>query len=332
LRESGWVEHLKHVVRQQPLIATRPSLAQVGRVPAMRRPRAVFCGVGLSSGRQLGAGVPLDVLGMLVPAERLRQAIDAETLLVLIADEHARHVVGDPQHVDGCADDWVDLLQRLRRSFGLRHLRIVRASDFHHRTGYRSVLDGVKQRAGQQADPYFVRQAADVAFLHRQLGGLLKVGWTLQNVSAPRTSRDEAAFDRELHRWVNDDVPVVYCRAGRVLSDQRPKAPPYLVIEPARRLCLDPHEQPVSKLRWADLDVSPDTARAVRRHLKAIARAVRQTLMPLSGPLERQIETLLGRLYQDVRVEQLLIPGRNSPWECEPPVEAPLHGDAGACS
>src|SRR5690606_33326906 len=87
--EPTWRQELRRVVLQEPLIWSRPSLEAL-RDPVPTRPRGILVGIGLCAREQLGRAVPIDLLGMLLPAEIVRRAVGEAPMLVLVADRHAR--------------------------------------------------------------------------------------------------------------------------------------------------------------------------------------------------------------------------------------------------
>jgi hypothetical protein len=288
----AWLEAMAHVVQQSPLIETRPSLEALDVARRLPAPRVVFVGIGLCTERHLGRGIPLDVLGLLLPAEQLRRAVGARDIVVLVADLHALENNLDRARVRALTRRWLETLRRLQSTV-LGRLRVICASELHASEGYRAVLDEVRRRAPAAEHPYVVREVADVEHLRREAGGLLKVGWTVGPASTRRW--DEVAFDRRFRSWLGTPAGFVYCRAGRALDDRRPKVPPYLVRDPEHRICLHPGEEVELKLARAAVlgRSSAQTIRGVRNHLRRIARVYSEVAHPLQGAVERRAQAII---------------------------------------
>lgn len=292
-----WCRRLKVLSVQHPLIASHSSVAGLRAAKAAHRPRAVLVGIGLCGNVGLSAGVPLDVVGMLAPAEMIRRELGARELVVLVADEHARGVGFDSTEIDRLAQQWTRMLSLIRNALRLDSMRVVAASQLHRMDEYRSLLRDVKQRAPKSAGAYFLREVADIAFFEQSVGGLVKVGWTLDSGRRLAARRDEIAFDSCYRRWMGRPVPVVYCKPGRTLDDGRRKAPPYIAVDPVRRICLHPKEDPYSKLVRARQRAHPATVNGVERHLKAITRSVAELGVPLRGGLDQRLKSLYRRIF-----------------------------------
>lgn len=279
----GWKQAVVECVAQQPLVHTRASLE--GLRGARHRPAALLMGVGLCTPRQLARAVPVDLLGMLLPAEQLRQASGARELIVLVADRHALTSGFDAAAVEQRARATLDLLDRLGRRCGIP-TRLVRASQFHDHASYRRILAEVAGRIPDDHE-YVHRQLADCIHFDRELGGILKIGWTARSPHR----LDEVALDRRLRELYQGRISFAYCKPGRTI-DGRPM-PPYVALSPSRRVCLEPGEDPARKLAGT---ADSDGMRACRRHLRAIAYSyARQVGLP-RGPLEQRLAALISDL------------------------------------
>jgi len=295
IEPGGWQDRLRRTVVQESLFETTASLAGIAGLACA--PRAVFAGVGLCSRSDLSVALPVDLLGILLPAEQVRRAIGAGTTVALVADEHALGNGFHPDRVRQRTGETVAILRRLSTVMGLE-IEVVRASSFHGSTRYRRILAEVGLRAAPGDDAYFHRQVADLEYMHRTLGGIVKVGWVVSGSPRVARRRDELAFDQRFRAWVGRHVGFVYCKAGRTLDDRRPKASPYVVVDPSRRICLGPDEDVSGKLQRAGRQASAATVNGARRHLKAIARASR-AVTPLTGPVEHRLQQMIRSIFDD---------------------------------
>jgi hypothetical protein len=281
-------------VREQPLFATRPSLHALERA-WQRHPATVFTGIGVASGRMVSRALPLDTLGQLLAAEQVRRAIDAQQLIVLVADAHAIAHGAPPEQVCAQARETARQLRRIARVCKLGPTHVVHGSELERDDDYRAALDHVRQHAPSERNEYVLRELADMAHFDSHGGGIVKVGWALQ-ASPGGAERDERMFDERFRRWLGREIGLLYCKPGRALDDQHPKMAPYLESEPARRICLQPGEDVHAKLERARARVSRSTLAGVRKHLRAITRTYGKLVRPLHGSLEARTEAILRDL------------------------------------
>lgn len=292
LSQRGWRGRLCHEVEQSPLISTACSLAGLAGCWRAEPPQRVMVGIGLCSGEEVSDGLPFDALGLLLTAERVRRAIGARLVSVVVADEHARDAGVDPWAVAAQARRVFAILEQLEACALLPRLEVLRAGRLPRDASYRALLRRVGELLGPDDGDYLHRQLADMAWLARRPGGALKVGWSVGD-NAERHRRDEVAFDRRYRQHFGCDLPFVYIKAGRTLDPARPKASPYIVQDRARRVLLDPDEDLEGKLRAAP---EAQARRGVERHLKRVLRVYGQTWERLRGPLPAQLRALYTRL------------------------------------
>ena len=290
---QAWRRGVERCILAEPLFDARASQASLAHGGG-HRPEAVFMGVGLCAREELSRAVPLSLLGMLLPAEILRRELKASSLLVLIADTHALENGFPAQAVEARAKAMEAALGRVREACGLRSLEVLRASTFHSARGYQAALAAMRRKAGR-THGYLLRQFADLAFLGRERGPLLKVGWALRG-SDPFRQRDERILDRTL-RGLGEPLESVYCKPARTLADEAPRMPPYVVKRPEARLCIDRREDAAAKLARAERESSPQTVAAFRRQLRRLIYTWSREVRPLPhGPLESRVAALLAQL------------------------------------
>jgi hypothetical protein len=291
---SRWRDALEKCVEQEPLLLTGPSRAALAEANPPSAPGAIMFGVGLCTPDALSATVPFDLLGLVLPAELLRRAVGASTVVALVADVHAETSGFDAAAVDRRARAVTAALLRMRRRLGLDALTVVRASRLHAALDYRQHLRTARARAGAEPADYLVHQVADVACLDARLGGLLKLGWMVGKDRAQAIG-DEAAFDRWVRPWTRREPLFAYARAGRTLDPLRPKATPYVELEAAARVNLAATEDVARKLASAsDLGA----VNGVKNHLRAIAHTYARVVGPLRGPVVPRAQRILDRLYR----------------------------------
>ena len=320
---------LRQVVEQEPLFETQPSRSAVEDAPASLRPSTVFAGIGLVSGALVTHALPFDVLGLLLSAEHARRALSAERLLVLVADTHALHNGAPAELLDQRADEYVELLSAIARSCGFAHMRIARASHWQQDDAYRRVLSNVEQRLPGATHPYVLRETADIAYVERKYGAVVKVGWALQR-SRLGAHRDERLFDDTFRRWLGGGSYFVYAKAGRALDDRRQKVSPYVVSDASRRICLDPQEDVASKLARAQAEVSRSTYRGVCNHLKAVTRSYSKLVRPLSGSVPERAQAVIDHLLSGAELGPSACGASSARGSCAPPALPDVTSECGA--
>lgn len=279
------------------MVLAKPSRDGVMRVgPRPPRPDVVAMGIGLCTPHALSRGLPVDVLGMLLPAEMARRALGASRLLVLVADEHARTNPFPDAQIEARARITVRTLARIKKRLGLDRLQVVRAESFHRRRAFRALHAEIQANAPRTTPEYVTRQVADLAYLTDQVGSVLKVGWTIDG-SRSSGRRDEPAFDELLEPWSGRRAAFMYCRAGRALDARQTKVVPYICPDPSKRVQLHPDEDVKKKLSRAQDRLPPQTVREMKNHLKRIANTYGRVVEPVRGPLEARVQAMIGQLY-----------------------------------
>ena len=268
--QTGWHEAMDEIISSNPLFVPNLSTAGVQGIESV--PRAIFVGIGLCTRRELGLGLPLDVLGILLPAEQLRVALGAEHLVVLVADAHAESNGFSTSNVGVRARATGRALLRLRQSLKLSSLRLIWASKLQEETGYQAFLKKIRIASEGEGNEYMYRQTADVAFLNQELGGLLKLGWTVDiKGKSGGGYRDEVAFDRLVHPWSGESPAFAYVRCARAFSNRTPKVSPYIGVDWSDRIYLDVREDVDKKLKQARLLASKRNVAASLEHLSLVA-------------------------------------------------------------
>ncbi len=292
----SWTEVVGRCVRQEPLLDTRTSLVGMSHQTWAVRPRTIFMGIGLCARGELSQAVPLDLLGMLLPAEVLRRELRCQELVVLVADTHALENGFDPEQVELRAQAVEAVLHKVRAVCRLPGMRILRASALHRSTGYQRMLLHVRRRAEEGLHEYLLQQYADVLYLHQQQGPVLKVGWSLPS-SDPRRQRDEVMLDQKMAALTGATLAYVYCKPARTLTDASPRMPPYVVKRPEGRLCLDRPDDPEAKLEAAVRQAHPSTIAGFRRHLRRLVYTYAKVVGPLPrGTLEQRVAAIIDRV------------------------------------
>ena len=293
-----WKDALLRCAVQSPLLRTDLTLR--GLHVVRERPRAIVLGVGLSARGRMSAGLPFDVIGMLLAAEQLRRAAGARRIVALIADRHALTNGFSELHVAPRAREVERQLHAVQRALRLP-LHVVRASTLHARRSHAALVRRVERCAGS-AHPYVTLQVADTEWLRRRHGAIVKLGWALDaRPCAASSTLDERLFDQRFREWVGSSVGFAYVRAGRTFDLGRPLAAPYLVIDAGRRLLLSPDEREGEKLERFLAQAPREARGAVMRHLRRITRVYDRAIAPLDGTVTERVRDVLDHIYRGER-------------------------------
>lgn len=286
--QPPWWESFERTVLQEPLLHSQNTLRAQAELSVGPRPRIIMVGIGLCGQAGLSQGLPVDVVGLLAPAEALRKSVGANAVVVLLADRHAEAVGWPFSEVAAAADRASAHLMALRDAADWPELVVLRARDLHQHPAWEHCANHL---GSSLADlPSYARlQLLDVAALQHLSGGVLKLGWTLGGAGG--ALRDERFFDEQYLERVGDGVRFAYALAGRTLDPQRPRASPYVARCRNRRVLAD--SQDAAQL----LATCPQAQGGlVRRHLARITRAAKEHLLSLDGSPVERLRQLQGAL------------------------------------
>ena len=234
-------------VKNESLIVTNPSLRGLSPSLLETPGGAIYYGTGLSTPRAMSIGLPFDVLGMILAAEKLRRSLDFSRIYHHVADSHAlSNAFTNPAEVDALAQSVEKTVARIAAHLDLEHLRVVRASSFDKTPEYARLLQGIRTDKHE----YVKRELADMLWYKREHGVALKMGWIIQATAAPG-GFDERLYDQEYKRLFGEDLSFVYLKAGRTFDRRRLKASPYIAIADEQRILLAPGERVHAKIEEA---------------------------------------------------------------------------------
>jgi hypothetical protein len=251
----------------------------------------IYYGTGLCSPGYLSQGFPIDLLGMLLVAEEIRRKLDLRQVIHLVADSHAvKTRPDDASAIAEMASEQKSLLQKLIRNFSLDHFEVLIASEFDGLPSYTKILGELPPDENE----YIRREIADIEWLRKERGLCLKVGWIIQ---AKETSLgfDERVFHRRYLELIDSPMSFVYVQAGRTFDKRRPKAAPYIVKDPEKRVVLDPSEEVRAKLKEAQASLGEKRFARLLEHYHSVVDLFEQVVEPLDrlGSLEAKMQYII---------------------------------------
>lgn len=293
--EPTTFDRLKTMLTNEPLVEAVPTIEHMSPTICERQGGALYYGTGLTTPRALSIGLPFDVLGMVLVANKLRTALHLETMIHHIADTHAlANPFATQDRVDELAEQAESVMQRVARVLEIPDFRVIRSSSFDTDQKYLSLLESIQTEKGE----YVRRELADMLWYKQQHGLVLKMGWIIQATKAPE-GFDERLYDEEFIRLHGPELSFAYLKAGRTFDQKRPKASPYISVPDEQRILLAPHEKVQEKITAA-MSLWPDKQLGgAVNHLNNIVRLFERTIGQVSkGTLSEKIQRIIDRIFE----------------------------------
>ena len=189
-----------------------------------------FVGVGLISGDNLSPSFPEDLHAYLSDSAHTMNEYRCRHRLILVADTHALELLkakgtrGAPHdvQVEKLVESLSSIVSDLSRSL-LLPIQLVRASSLMQIPRYGESL---KESTASTSNIYLAHQMADLLYLNRMYGSVLKVGWSGSDSIATK-QRDEYWFDRQFVSRYGKMGTCFYYLSGRWSAAQGTYLSPY---------------------------------------------------------------------------------------------------------
>lgn len=183
-------KRLADLVQKEPLLLSSDS-AEWDKTKASEKKSTVFLGIGICSRNgDLSVGLPFDAVGYLASAEYVRRSVGIDTCAILVADEHA---AANTNHSSLNIQAQTEEVMRQTRAICAAlsvPASIVRGSeiaeDEYFQQIYRYVTTTVE-------NDYARREIADIAWMQKNHGDVIKLGWLMGKGG----TSDEAWFDAQ---------------------------------------------------------------------------------------------------------------------------------------
>lgn len=283
------------IVQNEALIEAEPTLQFLNEESFAGEGGSLYYGTGLTTPRAISEGLPFDVLGMMLTAEKLRRTAGLDTVYHHIADTHAK--TNDwisAQSVDEIAARTIAVLEAVSKGLGLDSFQFVLSSMFDSSDEYR---DLVASFGGSSEHEYVRREMADMEWYRSKADVRMKLGWIIQ---AKETDMgfDERRFDREYLRFHPGKMSFVYTKPGRTFDTSRPKASPYISIAGEKRLLLNAD----TDVRQVFEDLNDPSLGGAKKHIESIVRLYESLYGSLGkiGPdntLADKIQTIINKCF-----------------------------------
>jgi len=293
---------LVKLVKNEALIEAEPSLAFLNPSIADTVGGSIYYGTGLTTPREISVGLPFDVLGMVLIAEKLRRGGGFDNIYHHIADTHAKtNEWIDPEAVDTQAARVVETLDIVKTNLGLDGFYPILSSSFDSTPEYREIYESFAESAENE---YVRLEMTDMEWYRRNHGVNLKLGWIIQ-AKETELGFDERRFDREYLRFKGPAMSFIYTKPGRTFDLSRPKVSPYIKTKDESRLLLNPFEK-VKEIMDSAVETSGDKhLGGARKHLESIVRLYESLYGNLGKiPVEDKLQAIMDKVFgADVRDE-----------------------------
>jgi hypothetical protein len=258
---------------------------------------SIYYGTGLTTSKALSAGLPFDVLGMVLAAEKLRRTLGLEHIYHHIADTHAlTNAFATAPEVQARAGTVEATMGRVATHLGIKdRLTVFKSSSFDGTPEYTALLDTVVTGKND----YVRRELADMRWYREKHGAAMKLGWVVQTTPSGQ-GFDERMFDNEYQNCFGKDLMFVYLRPGRTFDKSRPRAAPYISVPDEQRILLKAGEDVEAKVAKAKALWPDKTLGGALNHLAAIIRTYDQIAPEPSGQgaVTGRIQTIIDRIFQ----------------------------------
>jgi hypothetical protein len=256
---------------------------------------SVFVGLGLVSSGQLTTEVPFDVLGLLLPAEKLRARFNLDAAVVQIADVHALALNEfDPLEVMRVADLVEDTVRRALANLGLNTFKLFKASERDKSILSPTIKDKIR------ADPrvtndYILNEVLDIELLRKSFDMRIKLSWIIPGVE--NCGHDERLYDDIYTDVVRERVAFLHMQPGFSFDDTRWRLSPYIHLGGDARILLTENENVSEKFsKYAGCS----REKTVHNHLRRTVRAYESLFGNLTGlNLQDKVQYIIDRCTSD---------------------------------
>lgn len=286
-------EQFATIIQNESLIESVPSLDGIDQSLFTGTSGSIYYGTGLTTPHALSIGLPFDVLGMVLVAEKLRRTLGLTEIIHHIADTHAlANPFATQEAVEKIAGEVIAVMEKIAAHVKIPQLTIVRSSSFDCLPEYRDILNGIQTEKGE----YVRRELADMCWYKRRHNLRLKLGWIIQATQAEERF-DERLYDNEYKRLFGNDLSCMYIKAGRTFDTKRPKASPYISVLGEDRVLLRAGEPAWEKCVKAK-ERRDQYATGALNHLAAIVRLYERLVEPLPrGDVGEKVEAVIHRIF-----------------------------------
>ncbi|MBJ7450284.1 MAG: hypothetical protein JHC93_08010 [Parachlamydiales bacterium] len=214
--------------------------------------KSIYFGTGLCTTKEISCGLPFDFISMLTTAEKIKQALNLDKVIHLIADSHAKtNAFIDEKAVDNLITEQKQILDRACKNLGIsEHYKIILASDIDKNKEYTEIFESLISNNSipvNDVTQYELKEWTDIEYLRRYHNVGIKLSWVIEN-KKKKQGFDESRFDRDYSKYIGNHMSFTYIPAGKTFSPARANACPYTSINDEKRILIKKDENAAEKL------------------------------------------------------------------------------------
>lgn len=319
----SYFDKYKKLVSTIHSIPPEISIARMNPFTQFENHPPILFGMGGGS-KTLCKGLPMDVLSMVLTAEKLRKELNLGRCKIICANAITytnipKNSAFSKESIDRVLSAERDLLQLAVERFNIAdHWDIFLETDIEKIIG--ATLKEQYDRMIIDADTvpfigghhYSIEMAQMWSLLNQETGGV-KLGWFIRNLNKnkPEYIMDEQPFDARYvtylaSRGITNKISIPYVKAGVRLfpgkTGQIDKDVPYICYDPKDRILLSPFENVAKKLQAATQAGGGLRSKYIRRHFGTIIRLFEEIVLgkeklPIITGTERESKLALRLQY-----------------------------------
>lgn len=299
-----FLEKYDQTVRVMPSLEQSLSRVKLNPFTQFENAPPLLFGMGGGS-RALNKGFPIDILSMVLTAEKLRRQLGLGRCRVICANGITyTNIPRKPDEFSKESIDRVmsaerDLLQLVVDRFGIAdHWDIFLETDIKQVIGeelkeqYDMMIEDADAVPFIGGHHYSIEMAQMYTLLNQDRGGV-KLGWFMRNLSKTKAEyiMDEQPFDARYamylaYRGLTNKISIPYIHAGVKLYPGLNRAfnkeAPYICYNPKDRILLRPTEDPERKLIEATNAGGGLNFREIRRHYGSLVKLFEEIVITAS--------------------------------------------------
>lgn len=221
---------------QCPLIAPRTTLRGCcGMLPL--KGGNVYFGTGVATTSKMSSGMPFDCLGMMLVAERVRQASASSYIIHEISDTHAlTNDFCDPDVVSHMANMQREKYNAIAKSLGIKDAYFcILASEYRRKIDFRKIQEEVDALSPKEAPAYLRYQSAGNLYFARHFAATKKIGWLIDDDDKVM-GYDERRFNESYAQLGLMPLNYIYTWSGWTFDTSRTRVSPYTYVDGEKRL------------------------------------------------------------------------------------------------
>lgn len=258
---------------------------------------SLYFGTGLCTTKEMSAGLPFDILGLIATAEKTRKTLGFGKVIQLIADTHAKsNKFESDEQVNARAQEFKKQILTAIERLGLsKSYQVILASEFDTSKEYTDIYKGINPDIAHE---YVRREWSDMEYLARTQNTRLKLSWKMPVKPGKAHKSDEAFFDKGFVTHFQRPYSFISNKASITFDPARLNVCPYTSASGEKRILIQQDEDAEAKLK----EFNKSSNKAVGKASEALATTVDFVdrtfgLQVPDGTLGEKINAITQRLF-----------------------------------